>query len=428
MSTHERRNGWTCVAAIAAALLSSPAVASSVFGPLDNFDVVNDTGHDECGFEIEIEGVHSADIYRTFDAPYVRYQTPTLIDTPTGVIVHYQGVWDPATQTFVQKTPPAAPGYVPANDSCWTVGLGAAYESAGCEHFGVSQTTQATATRYRWLDCHPDGTVTPGPDLGVPTPTWSVIPPAAPGNPEVVRAEIEIPNPGGDPYGPAYWVKIYKTEADHQIELEELLLDDALIAGAETEIEWELLQAKPGQGAVMNEGPLGAGNDAVIRRYEFYSYNAAWGLANGYVDPENGEVSECVVNGCNDPTPDELGDFVARQMAGVNLAASLCSNGIDDDGDGHVDFPTDPGCQNADANTENPRCQDGLDNDGQPGIDFDGGAAANGGVAIAGVDPQCTQPWLNSETKKSCGLGAELVFVFAALRASGRMAARVARS
>jgi hypothetical protein len=67
-------------------------------------------------------------------------------------------------------------------------------------------------------------------------------------------------------------------------------------------------------------------------------------------------------------------------------------------------------------------------NDGQPGIDFDGGAAANGGVAIAGVDPQCTQPWLNSETKKSCGLGAELVFVFAALRASGRTAARVARS
>jgi len=44
MSTHERRNGWTCVAAIAAALLSSPAAASSVFGPLDNFDVVNDTG------------------------------------------------------------------------------------------------------------------------------------------------------------------------------------------------------------------------------------------------------------------------------------------------------------------------------------------------------------------------------------------------
>ena len=249
MRIHEPRNDWAPVAALAA--------ASSVFGPLDNFDAVNDTGHDECGFEIEIEGVHSADIHRTFDAPYVRYQTPTLIDTPTGVIVHHQGMWDPVTHTFLQKTPPAAPGYVPANDSCWTVGLGAAYESSGCEHFGVSQTTQATATRYRWLDCHPDGTVTPGPDLGVPTPTWSVIPPAAPGNPEVVRAEIEIPNPGGDPYGPAYWVKIYKTEADHQIDLEELLLDDALIAGAATEIEWELLQAKPGQDAVINEGPLG---------------------------------------------------------------------------------------------------------------------------------------------------------------------------
>ena len=165
----------------------------------------------------------------------------------------------------------------------------------------------------------------------------------------------------------------------------------------------------------------------MIRRYEFYSYNTAWGLANGYVDPENGEVSECVIDGCNDPTPDELGGFVVRQMAGVNLAASLCSNGSDDDGDGLADFPADPGCRNADSNIENPQCQDGLDNDGQPGIDFDGGAAANGGVAIAGMDPQCTQAWRNIEKQKSCGLGAELVFAFAALRAGRRKAARVSR-
>jgi hypothetical protein len=39
-------------------LWSGGASASSLYGPLDNFDVVNDTGQETCGFEIEIEGVH----------------------------------------------------------------------------------------------------------------------------------------------------------------------------------------------------------------------------------------------------------------------------------------------------------------------------------------------------------------------------------
>ncbi len=200
-----------------------------------------------------------------------------------------RGSWSAAPPALeeTQTTPPARPGYVPASDSCWTIGLGASYAASGCEHFGVSQTTQATATRYRWLSCNPDGTVSPLPDLALPTPIWSVTPAADPGDPPMVRAEIEIPNPEGGAYGDPYWVKIYKTEADHHIVLDELLLDDPLVAGAETEIEWELLQAKPGQGLVLNEAPLGNGAHAVVRRYEFYAYNTAFGLANGYVNPEN---------------------------------------------------------------------------------------------------------------------------------------------
>ncbi len=200
------------VLGLAVAMASGPA-ASSVYGPLANFDVVNDTGHDTCGFEIEIEGVHSAEVYRTFHAPSIRYVAPTLTDTATGVLIHYEGVWDAATQTFLQSTPPAAPGYVPRADSCWTVGLGSGYAAAGCEHFGVSHTTQATSTRYRSPSCNPDGTTSPLPDLGLPAPVWSVRPPANPADPPVVRAEIETPNPQGDPYGEPYWVKIYKTEA-----------------------------------------------------------------------------------------------------------------------------------------------------------------------------------------------------------------------
>ena len=205
--------------------------------------------------------------------------------------------------------------------------MGAAYDSSGCEHFGVSQTTQESATHYRWLECHPDGTVTPLADIGLPSPNWTVSPPAVPGNPPMVRAEIGIPNPEGTPYGEAYWVKVYKTESPEPIELEQLLLDDPLVADAQVEIEWELLQAKPAQAAAVNEAELGAGAEAVVRRYEVYAYNTAWGLANGYVDPENGEVAECVVDGCNEPTPDELGGFVGRQMAGFNIPPPACGFG-----------------------------------------------------------------------------------------------------
>src|SRR5450755_350915 len=51
-----------------------------------------------------------------------------------------------------------------------------------------------------------------------------------------------------------------------------------------------------------------------------------------------------------------------------------CSDGIDNDGDGLVDFPDDPGCVSADDETENslpsPQCSDGRDNDGDGKTDF----------------------------------------------------------
>ena len=91
-----------------------------------------------------------------------------------------------------------------------------------------------------------------------------------------------------------------------------------------------------------------------------------------------------------------------------------CSDGADNDGDGFVDFPADPGCASATSTIENPQCQDGIDNDGQPGTDFDGGVsvlgAGNGDPN--GADPQCTSPTRNKEQLMgggSCGVGPELV-------------------
>src|SRR4051812_30521060 len=72
--------------------------------------------------------------------------------------------------------------------------------------------------------------------------------------------------------------------------------------------------------------------------------------------------------------------------------SSECNDGIDNDRDGLIDFPSDPGCESElDAREERvlmPRaCSDGIDNDGDGRIDFD----SNGnGVRDAEDDPGCS--------------------------------------
>ena len=68
------------VLAIAGALLvwATSAQASVAYGSLNNFDTVNDTGHECHGFEIEIEDVHSRDITYTYD--YNHYGAPRITE------------------------------------------------------------------------------------------------------------------------------------------------------------------------------------------------------------------------------------------------------------------------------------------------------------------------------------------------------------
>jgi len=96
-------------------------------------------------------------------------------------------------------------------------------------------------------------------------------------------------------------------------------------------------------------------------------------------------------------------------------APPACSDGVDNDGDGLIDYPQDPGCSDPSSNIENPQCQDGIDNDGDGWIDFDGGASANHGVARGFPDPQCTTPYA-SEGGGGCGIGAELAPLLLVLR------------
>ncbi|MEZ4431313.1 MAG: hypothetical protein R3F65_02790 [bacterium] len=67
------------------------------------------------------------------------------------------------------------------------------------------------------------------------------------------------------------------------------------------------------------------------------------------------------------------GGQFAMQIEEIPLAA--CRNGVDDDGDGRVDYPEEPGCQSPADRDETdpeplPQCADDLDNDGDGEVDF----------------------------------------------------------
>ena len=50
-----------------------------------------------------------------------------------------------------------------------------------------------------------------------------------------------------------------------------------------------------------------------------------------------------------------------------------CGDGIDNDGDGWIDYPVDPGCASVRSTSESPECDDDIDNDSDNKIDWDGG-------------------------------------------------------
>lgn len=331
--------------AIAASLLAigTSAAAVTTVGSLSNFDAVNDTGGETEGFEIEFEGLSSADVLYTFGGPYSRYGDPTKVSTPTGVIVRWAAQWDPTGVKFSTATPVAPANISPGGHDCYNGGPIGNYLSSGCEHFGVSLAKAEGVTTYRWLvaDQAAPGQLIAGNNVRIPAPIFNVTPNPDPALAPVVQAVIPAPIPeqevgGGEgSFSDAIWMKRIKTqvETEGNIALEDLLLGNdpnkvLFNSEVETEYEWYILQSRNGVADsgdhVMDIKPGNPKKNIAIR-YEYYDFA-------GTYDPESHEAfcsdgpncEDLGVGGANMTDEDVApfrGAFIGAQMAGVNLVA-----------------------------------------------------------------------------------------------------------
>jgi len=81
-------------------------------------------------------------------------------------------------------------------------------------------------------------------------------------------------------------------------------------------------------------------------------------------------------------------DALIADASGIDALIVECNDGTDNDCDGQIDWPNDPGCLNALDPSElgTKECDDGIDNDGDDGIDF------HQVPGCGPTDPQCSGP------------------------------------
>jgi probable HAF family extracellular repeat protein len=127
------------------------------------------------------------------------------------------------------------------------------------------------------------------------------------------------------------------------------------------------------------------------------------------------------------------GQYQGSELGFVATLDTPCNDGDDDDSDGLIDYPDDPGCLGPLGLSELPDCNDGLDNDGDGSFDYpddpgcrnlqegfredpecDDGADNDGDGDIDLADAQCSAAWDDREAGGGggrCGLGFELAFL-----------------
>ena len=305
--------------------VASNAQSATVYGSLGNFDVINHTGHDGHGFEIELEGIQPSDVYYSFTVQ--RYGTAMVTATATGTRVRWASAYQ--NGAFSQTTLPHAPN-TPFAGSCYQ--WGANYNQSACEHFGVSLTATPTHTTYRWLiedAANPGTLVGVNPPIAIVSPVYTINPPVVQGNgPELVDV-IEAPEPAEAPelYGDAQWVKVFKVQLNREANLDELVSDNAVVPqdAAHLEVQWEIIQQEPVSNSHSNgtrrrrqhTETLNADTRSVVRRYETYNFT-------GQYDPVTHEAL-CADTTCNTAAAAEVGELISAQMTAANVNVASVS-------------------------------------------------------------------------------------------------------
>lgn len=122
---------------------------------------------------------------------------------------------------------------------------------------------------------------------------------------------------------------------------------------------------------------IGCVNATYVRAVLFQCVDGIDNDGNGLIDYPNDP-------GCSIAADNSESGFVSQ-----------CSDGIDNDGNGVVDYPDDQGCSSANDNNESgwvPECSDGIDNDGNGLVDFpnDPGCSSASDNSESGYVPQCS--------------------------------------
>ncbi len=316
-------------------MMASLSSNATTFGPVENFDVVNDTNITAHGFHIRLHGIQDTDISSMFGAAnrwpgMVRYGTPRVVNgsDASGVYVDviYEAGYDSVNKKWSAGTPSGTLPVAPT-DSCWPLGAKTFGPNYPCDHFGVSSFKPATRVEYLWML----ETATPGQLTAtvssVPTPVWSVTPafPAQPAvaavvaQPAVVAIHVAAPpKPVPFEFGEPKWVKVTATGVGYNVAVEDLVAENAVIkkANANVQIEWQRLQtdiANPAAGSVDLSGVKpDPGYKSVVYRFEFYSYTGAF-------DPATHEAITGPDTSGSATPPATVGQFLVAQMAAVNL-------------------------------------------------------------------------------------------------------------
>ena len=339
------------LAAIAIALLGGAqgASASVAYGSLNNFDTVNDTGHECHGFEIEIEDVHSRDITYTYD--WNHYGAPRIWEDNSDpvhsrVYIRYEAKKNPDGSWSAYTAIPAGP-VNPTDGHQFTDPS----VNFGGEHFGVGFYGAPGNIRYFWLVDDGAGNLVRNGEVLISTPVFAYYPPVN-NQPAQVNAVIAVPEPVEIPakeFGEPMWVKVTKTQThnNNKVELGDLVSDDPDDDDDrnwkngepdEVEIEWQLLQTEfnqpdGGENGLLENEPqeLPDGDEVITIRYDFFKYA-------GPLDEESGEAKASKV-GADDLHGDGIkeingvdvdlstivvvGDYVGAQMAGFDPAGQI---------------------------------------------------------------------------------------------------------